>query len=134
MDNSLKIGAFSGLIAGIIAGIIFSIFITISLSMGFWETPIQPLYQNHYGVNILIGIFWGIICGIIYSKTYNLIPGKSVLKGLCFGLIILSIMELRQSNFFIAYGWTLIVAGLIFTGFFKWIVYGSVLGYLYKKE
>jgi len=128
----MKIGAISGLIAGFVAAIVYTIFAKIAVSLGFYPPNWQAIVPIAYGPNILLGIIFGIIGGVIYSKVYSIIPGKAVLKGLFFGLILYCILEVRLATFYISYAWLALVAGYIFNGFFRWIAYGLVLGFLYQ--
>ena len=134
MNNSLNIGAISGLIAGLLGGIVFTISIRASFSIGLYEPRFVSMYlvgQNAYGTNILIGIIFGIICGVIYSRAYSLILGKGVSKGLFFGLILLLILWIRHATWCLAYGLYAYAASEVCTGFLKWVAYGLVLGFLY---
>ena len=125
-------GIAAGLIAGIVASIIFIFSTKIAVSMGFYEPHWHVIIPNAYGVNILLGIIWGAICGIIFSRVYGLIPGKAMLKGFSFGLLLFIITPFRQATWWMAYGYFLDVTGNIFSGFFKWIIYGLILGILYE--
>ena len=91
MNNSLKIGAVSGLIAGIVGGIvsIFYAIYTLKIGLGYYlleALSFIPVKQIVI-VEIIVNIIWGIVFGIIYSKVYEIIPGKGISKGLVFGLI-----------------------------------------------
>jgi hypothetical protein len=92
MANSWKIGAVSGLIAGILGGIVFSIFAGIAYSLGFYGPGDGYYISNAYSINILLSIIFGIIGGIIYSKVYTIIPVKTILKGLFFGIFLFFII------------------------------------------
>ncbi|MCW4033283.1 MAG: hypothetical protein NWF08_07855, partial [Candidatus Bathyarchaeota archaeon] len=129
--KSWQIGAIAGLIAGIIAGIVYSIFIKLAVSIGFYDPSWRPIFENSFETNIILPIIWGMFFGIIYSKTRSLIPGKGASRDLFFGLILVLIIWIRHATFSLAYGWYLNAIGLFFTGFFKWIAFGLVLGLLY---
>jgi hypothetical protein len=133
-------GFYSGLIAGIIGGIALFLYVIITqhlsqlpdfTSLDFW--------LNYFIYQIgLQGIFGGIF-GIMYSKFYNGIPGKSIVKGLVFGLIIFLL-----GNF--AYGTLHLWIGLsaaneshlawgidYFEGFPLFLAYGIALGPIYER-
>jgi hypothetical protein len=81
-----------------------------------------------------LNIFWGMIGGLAYSYLYNMIPGKDAMKGLTFGFSIWVIKDVAAGSYLAL---TMMETNpailLIFGGFVMWIVYGPVLGYLYKK-
>jgi hypothetical protein len=83
--------------------------------------------------------------GLIFPKVYNLIPGKGAIKGLFYGLIAFLFTEVIILPYSLVYGFywesrvPLLseaiffgVKQLIFLGLSVWIVFGIVLGYLYK--
>ena len=96
MDNSLKIGAVSGLIAGLVYGIIFTILAPITASSDayypFWQDPLSSIV----GITILQTIIWGAILGLIYAKVFCVIPGKDILRGIIFALIIYLIKTVKK--------------------------------------
>jgi len=130
--KSWKIGAIAGLIAGIVLGIVFEISNQMAVSIGLWEPWWRPFAINNIVVNIPLFGFWGIVLGIIYSKTYNIIPKTGILKSLVYGLFLYFIITIRIETFSLAYGLYLDTAGHIFAGFFSWLSYGLVLGLLYE--
>ncbi|MCW4032847.1 MAG: hypothetical protein NWF08_05590, partial [Candidatus Bathyarchaeota archaeon] len=127
--KSWKIGALAGLIAGIAAGIVHTICANIATSIGLFSLGWHPIIPNAYVANISLGIIFGVICGVIYSKANGVIPGKCILNGAFYGLILLLLSWVQTGTFGLIYGIYLDVAGHIFTGFFKWIAYGLVLGF-----
>jgi hypothetical protein len=131
LTSSWKIGAGSGLIAGIVFGIIYEIFNQIAVSLGLFEIYWREITINNVVVNIPLFGFWGLVLGIIYSKVYNIIPKKSIFKGLIYGLFLYFIIPFRIETFDIAYGLYLDVFGVNFSGFFSWLSYGLILGILY---
>jgi hypothetical protein len=132
LNSSWKIGAVSGLIAGIVAGLMEVLSRYSSTSGFFNDTDGLALVSNAYEVIVLIVIIYGIIGGLIYSGVYNLIPGKAVLKGFIYGLVLYGIAEVRTSTFCFAYGWYLWASEWLLFGAFKWISYGLVLGLVYE--
>jgi hypothetical protein len=130
----------AGAIAGFAAGIIFFIFGSTFIRFGLIEPPITPeIWYELYGLvflaGISLGIVWGIIFSAIYSMLYDSIPNKGALKGLYFGILIWIIKDVAAGSYLgaIAAG-TYYAVTLISIGFFMWIVYGPILGYLYKKS
>lgn len=85
--------------------------------------------------HLALDIFWGMIGGAAYSYLHNMIPGKGVVKGLYFGLSIWVIKDIAAGSYLALTMNEVNSAMLLISGgFFMWIVYGPVLGYLYKKE
>ncbi|WP_455276233.1 hypothetical protein [[Eubacterium] cellulosolvens] len=132
MKSSLKAAIISGLVAGVIAGIVHTIFANIAISIGLFSLGWHPIIPNAYVANISLGTIFGVICGIFYSKANKAIPGKGILKGTYYGLILLLLSWVQTGTFGLIYGIYLDVAGHIFIGFFKWISYGLVLGFFYE--
>jgi hypothetical protein len=137
MKNTILASAIAGCGAGIIGAICSYLFILVFRIFepigGFeiWDFSLSMLYTL---AQISLGMIWGIIFGIIYSRFYDSIPGKEVLKGVYFGLLIWVVKDVAAGSYTILIrmdvSWGI---GLILIGFFMWIVYGPVLGYLYKK-
>jgi hypothetical protein len=126
--KSWKIGAVSGLIAGIIAGIVASIFNILTINFGFNDW-VPNLIVSH----LLISSIWGIIFGIIYSKTYSLIPSRGIYKGIVFGLFVFLITNFRDVTYLLQSGLILISIGWMIIGFFQAIIYGSILSIIYQN-
>ena len=77
---------------------------------------------------IILTIIFGAIFGEIFAKFF----GK--MKGINFGLLIWLIKDIAAGTYIGLIDKLVSTAiGLIFTGFFMWIVYGFILGKLYKK-
>jgi hypothetical protein len=109
MTSSWKIGAASGLIAGIVGGImaVINAISIINSGLSFFGTeslPIMPFTKITI-IEITMYIIWGIILGIIYSKVYNLIPGKEISKGLIFCLIYWLVYPVRWICYNLMYGY-----------------------------
>jgi len=136
MDNSIKNGAVSGLIAGIVSGIvsIFSALFNFRIGLAYYylppppETPITRIAL----VELTIVIIWGILAGVIYSRAYDVIPTKGILKGLIFGLFCHLIMGIRTASFLLPYGIVPLAKVWLIAGFPTWIVYGLLIGLLYE--
>ena len=126
MANSWKIGAVAGLVAGIASGLIAfisdNILAVIGLSSGM-------VYFNELIVNLI----WGLIFGVIFSRTYNMIPGKGILKGLCYGLLVFLFTAFRESIWIAAYASVFFAISVALAYFFASIVFGIVLGILYDE-
>jgi len=135
----MKSGFTAGLVAGFVTAIstpiIGFIFIAIGIveplgGQEIWDPTMIMLWPF-----VLFGliVIWGTIFGVIYSKVYNIIPGKNLMKGLIYGLIIFLISNIRVASFQIAF-WQAIAWLWTFNsiGFFGLVIYGLVLGYLYK--
>jgi hypothetical protein len=130
--KSWKIGALAGLIAGIVYGIINSILTIYILETGlpFYTIPITPIPNVGLGV-MIIDISWSVGLGIIYSKIYHLIPGKTISKGLIYGLGLCLIFYIRNMTFFYFYSNIPPAIHALMSSFIP-IVFGLVLGVLYE--
>jgi hypothetical protein len=135
MTSSWKIGAFSGLVAGIVWGIVNSFivisFLNLGLPYSYYEPPnVTPLTEI-FLFEIIFNTVFGIIFALIFSKIYEAIPGKShALKGLFFGLGLYFLICIRSIIFLYSYGLIILVLNLLFT--ISPIIYGLILGILYK--
>lgn len=136
--KSWKIGAISGLIAGIVASIVTVVYLMILYDFGLpfycapyhYPSPDIP-FQGLAFIEIIFSIIWCVILGIIYSKIYDLIPGKGVLKGLVYGLGIYLIVGIRSVTFYMFYGDVFRAVSNFFI-IFVWIAYGITLGIFYE--
>ena len=135
--NSLKNIIIVGLIAGFILGIVNTIFYVSGIFELFSVFPLllPASIQTIVITSMIIGILWGIIYSIFYSFFYDYIPGKGVKKGLIYGLIIWIVAPFHYAAVVAMYGghlWAIpyIISAFVSTG----IIYGLVLGYLYKKK
>jgi len=107
----------SGVIPGAITGFIFGTAVIISfvistyfgVILGFLEIFPDYLadfefiiyqFMNHGWINML----WYAVFGAIYAEFYYRIPGRSIIKGAIFGLIIWLITSFRISLYWLAYG------------------------------
>jgi len=137
----MKSGIFAGAIAGIVTGIVSFALGPMLAQIGIieplggtWEIWDTSFYVTFALAFISLALIWGTIFGLIYSRYYDSTPGKGILKGLFFGLMIWLIKDVAAGSY-VALMWVeiSISAALIINGFFMWIAYGLVLGYLYKK-
>ena len=136
MKNAILAGAIAGAVADI--PVIASVFVL--LNMGVFQPPVGSTEMWNSMIMLLgvahlaLDIFWGMIGGVAYSYLYNMIPGKGVVKGLCFGVSIWVIKDVAAGSYLAL---TMLVVNsaiiLIIGGFVMWIAYGLVLGYLYRK-
>jgi len=85
-------------------------------------------------------MIWGIIFGAFFAKVYNLVPGKKIKKGLCYGLTMFLITSCLIGAWCVIWSifhndWIMaryLAGALWITGTAQFIVFGLVLGYLYK--
>jgi hypothetical protein len=132
----MKSSIISGLIAGFLAGIVGFVTSIIWISnLGLVyvvSSNPNPSITDLATIELGHSIIWGIIFGILYSKFYKSIPGTGISKGINFSIIIWLISHIRALLFWSGYGF---VFESIIVGFFKilqMIVFGLILGYLYK--
>ncbi len=138
MKNAILAGAIAGAVADI--PVIASVYVL--ANMGAIQPPVGTMEIWTPSMFMLLGvahlaldIFWGMIAGAAYSYLYNMIPSKGVVKGLIFGFSIWVIKDVAAGSYLAL---TMMQVNsaiiLIIGGFVMWIVYGLLLGYLYKKE
>ena len=105
--NNWKIGTVSGLIAGIVGGIVSIITAIIFINSGLqhWNLPFPPIPSLMYivAVTFSFAIIWGIVLGLFYSRFYDFIPGKNIVKGLIYGIILWLILSIRAVSFNVIY-------------------------------
>jgi hypothetical protein len=193
----IKHDIMSGLYTGIITTFVFSMTIIILYYIQTYFGAIIGLVKDYpdyltdigfiiaqFGSHAVINLFHFCIYGIFYARFYERIPGKDVLKGSIFGLVIFVITTWRFAVYWFSYGSldmaifcgltspglyifigllfegfykkrarAFLVAGVVFIimiitsiimsawsahllwlGFFTWVIYGLVLGALYKLE
>ena len=129
----MKSGVYAGAVAGLISGIMCSFLGYVWVLLRIFEFSPGPLIDVFVSITLLTVIF-GAIFGFIYARFYSLIPSEGFKKGLYFGLMIWFIKDIAAGSYVtfvarqIAIGFDLIVGGL-----YMWIIYGLVLGVLYKK-
>jgi len=136
MKNSMAAGSIAGCVSGIVA-VVCS---TISNITGLIPSPVGAFgpYENILQfaalVIFLLNIIWGAILGVLYEKTYNIIPRKGILKGFTYSIVIFLISNIRPVSFSMAFASFNFIFQYTVIGFFVLASYGIVLGYLYKKE
>jgi len=129
----MKRGVVAGAVAGLASGIAGVLFAAIGSQIGIFGTPpnITPMEFTIYW--LIITTIFGAIFGVIYAKVYDSIPGKGILKGLTAGLAIWLIKDIATGAYLGAERAPVSVVAIIWVGFFIWVVYGLVIGILYKK-
>jgi len=134
--NNLKNFIIAGLIAGFASGIVMFIF---HIS-GLWELfSIYPFFepvnmQTLALSNIIQGSIWGVVFGVFYALFYDYVPGIGVKKGLIYSLIVWIIIFVRSTFIKIIHVYYHTAILELFASFFAiCIVYGLLIGYLYKK-
>lgn len=136
MKNPILAGIIAGIVMGPLAIIIGNITVN---QLGLIEPPggkeiWGPSMFMLLGLaHISLGLIWGSIFGVIYASIFNIIPSKGVIKGLYFGLMIWLIKDVCAGSYtalILVQFQTAI--NLIYYGFSMWVIYGLVLGYLYK--
>jgi hypothetical protein len=142
-----KSGIHPGAIAGLCGGMTASIVAIFGPAIGLWKVSGYPetitfdLWMGQAGSHILINMIWGTIFGVFFTKVFTLVPSRGVLKGIIFGLIVFLLTtfqfqcygiliylyhnELDLAKQSLGFGWSV--------GFAQAIVYGLVLGLLYRK-
>jgi hypothetical protein len=136
MKSGFKAGALAGFISWVVALSISLILYYMRILVPAYYTP--PPTQT-IPVSFILLVFWGALWGFIYSNIYNAIPGKGILKGLYFGLVIWFLVEVNViiSVVFVEGlligGLTKTVLASLSVGFIIRFVYGIALGALYKK-
>jgi len=130
-------GAIAGSLGGLTAGVMSYVYVLlgiVSMRGNYFEVRLIPTIMNF----ILLTAFFGFLWGLLYTYSYDLIPGKGIKKGLIFGLFIYFIKDV-QAGLNLALVTSLQVdmyimaaLDLMTIGIYSWIVYGLVLGYLYK--
>jgi hypothetical protein len=150
MITGAVLGAFLGIINGIVAVffvMIYEYFIGFSLVPPSIQDITVIMYR--FGAHAFWHLLWGAIFGAIFARTYNVIPGKGIIKGLYYAFIILIISSVHQGALSLAYGFIQplgipflnfelkefwLISGLewIVVDLFVYAVYGVLIGYLYK--
>jgi len=123
----------AGAIAGLVSGIVGTIFGFIGLSSGLMSSP-PGSTSTAVLMMIVLAIIWGAVFSMFYQRFHDGIPGKGIMKGVYFGLMIWLVKDIAAGSFIGLIDMaTKLAFGLIYLGFFMWISYGYVLSTLYKK-
>jgi hypothetical protein len=140
VQYNMMSGFYPGTIAGILGGVAsFIANFTITFDFAEWLAPGHTidlvLLLSQLSGQIMFHMIWGIFFGLIYPKVYNLVPFNGILKGLSYGLIAqFLINEFPSLVYQIGYGNYIIAHMQIALGGTNAIVYGLVLGLLYKPK
>ena len=133
----LKGGIHPGAIAGLLGGVMVPITYFVGVAVGFWPPAIPhpdiSFWLSQLGAHVLFNLIWGIVFGILFVRPYEIIPGKRMLKGIVYGLVIFLITSFRWAIHYLAYGDILDFQVWVTTGFLNFLVFGLVLGILYRK-
>jgi hypothetical protein len=132
----LKNSILVGLIAGFAAGIVNTILMVGGLFELFSIHPyiIDATWQIIAQIEIMWGIIWGVIFGLFYALFYDYVPSKRIKKGLVYGFIIWIIVFVREAFILYVYGYAAwLIPGIISNFLSYCIVYGLLIGILYKK-
>ncbi|WP_455276474.1 hypothetical protein [[Eubacterium] cellulosolvens] len=145
MSSGILPGAISGLCGGVAASV-FAVMGQITENWGVLTAGGQLIstiefWWSQAGTHILINMIWGTIFALFFTKVYNLVPGKGVKKGLYYGLILYAINVFMIGTYCVPWAiyhndWTMAqyyAGALWIIGGANAVVYGLVLGYLYKK-
>ncbi|MCW4033611.1 MAG: hypothetical protein NWF08_09515 [Candidatus Bathyarchaeota archaeon] len=144
---SMKSGLLPGAIAGLMEGVAAGFVSVIGHLTGRWGVPVGgeiistiSYWASQFGTHMLINMIWGTVFGAFFALVYNLVPGKKVLKGLYFGLLMFFITTFQLYIWLIVWSanhdaWQLVSVWIlnIFVYGFDFVVFGLVLGLLYRK-
>ena len=130
----IGMGIQSGAIAGLIGGIVITFAHII-----FWDPVLVSeslldieFYISQFGAHAFMNMMWGAVFGILYAIFYSRIPGKIIFKGVAFAILIFFITSFRVAFSSLLYGNIVNFIGWG-NGIFLFLVYGLVLGLLYRK-
>ena len=130
-------------------GLAASFFIVIGQVTGYWGMPTASgqfistieFWWSQAGTHILVNMIWGTIFGALFTKIHDIVPGEKIVKGLNYGLILFLITSFYMGTFLFC--WAInhnnlvlvqqMAGGTWITGGANAIVFGLVLGLLYRK-
>ena len=130
----MKCGGAAGAVAGLAGGISGVIFGAIGYQLGLYGTPPDVTIMEWSVYWIIITVIFGAIFGLIYEKMYDCIPKEGIWKGITAGLAIWLIKDIATGVYLGFERAPVSVIAIIWVGFFIWIVYGLIIGILYKKK
>jgi uncharacterized membrane protein YadS len=137
MKNAILAGAIAGLVSGIVSSLLVFVGLSIGILGANIIVSVSQLQKTNSAIYIiLLTVIFGTLVALIYSKFYDSIPGKGLKKGLYFGLMIWFVKDIMAAAYITIPMMQPAIIGvnLIVVGFYVWVIYGLVLGYLYKKE
>jgi len=136
IKSGMTVGAIAGLIGGIVAFILQFINTFIIEVPNSWLDQISSNISivNLAAIEIVPMTVWGVIFSTLFVLFFDRIPGKGSVKGLYFGLILCLLCVIRKFSWGIPYAmrYDTMIMGII-TYSLMFIIYGLVLGLLYKK-
>jgi hypothetical protein len=133
MKKGMSIGTFAGFASGLLATALTVISVDfLDLPYTYSTASFIPILNVTLN-EIVLGMIWGVIFSIFYSILYDSIPGKDISKGLFYGMIIFLISCVRHISLAMLYGFILFGIEATFIGLFTFLIYGLVLGLLYRK-
>jgi len=140
IENNLKDVIIAGSIAGLVGGIVASVltFIGFIIGIPYWA------YYPHYhpitsitsvvAIEFILMLVWGIVFSSIFLLLFVKIPGKGIMKGLYFGLLLCLLCVIRPFSWGIPYAFNPQSMAMSVIGYsLAFISYGLVLGLLYRK-
>lgn len=132
----------NGVKAGIIAGLIGGASVVIIGTLGQWVLNLWVIVPGIFSWMVAISqardyiglnVIWGCLQGIIFARLYVKIPGKGISKGIMYGGLLFLIAVIYSQSYSFTPDYLSISAVFVFLGLVQAIVFGLVLGYLYKK-
>jgi hypothetical protein len=135
MKNAILAGAIAGAVSA--PGLVVSAYVFGNMGVfvppGGTEIWTPSMLMLLVIAHLSLGIIWGAIFGLLFASLYGWIPGKGVVKGVYYGLLIWMIKDVAAGSYLALTIMEVNAAIMLIIGFFWCIVYGPVLGYLYKK-
>ena len=143
----VKSGLLPGAVAGLMEGITAGCVSVIGHLTGLWGVVTGGVIVNTIGfwisqfaTHILLNMIWATVFGAFFALVYHLVPGKKVIKGLIYGLIMFCITSFQLFTWIIVWYanhnlWQLVypmILNILVYGF-DFVVFGIVLGALYRK-
>ena len=120
-------------IAGLIGGIASFLAAVAGIGMGLFPASPPEAMPSIITSIMVTNIIWGLIAGYGYKLGYDVIPGKGITKGAVWGLAIYVISNIRTATIIFTMMSPVASTIYLWCGLFAMLVYGIVLGALYKK-
>jgi len=124
-------GAFGGLAMGIVVFLYMSLIVNPYLYQSFAADV--GFLIGQLGTHMFFNMVWCASFGVLFVRFYERIPGKGLLKGFIFSMVIFFFTTGRTATFSLAYGQILwfIANMLAILGF---LAFGIIIGYIYKPK